>query len=45
MFSQKGNTWLGATTNRGKIQVELEFENLIRYLENKMTKSEFLKNE
>jgi len=45
MFSQKGNTWLGATTNRGKIQVELEFENLIRYLENKLIKNDFRKKE
>jgi cytochrome c biogenesis protein len=45
MFTQKGNTWVGATTNRGKIQVELEFENLIRYLENKLVKNEFLKKE
>ena len=43
IFSQKGNTWLGATTNRGKIQVELEFENLIRYVENKLTKTDFIK--
>jgi cytochrome c biogenesis protein len=43
IFSQKGNTWLGATTNRGKIQVELEFENLIRYVENKLTKNDFIK--
>jgi cytochrome c biogenesis protein len=45
IFSQKGNTWLGATTNRGKIQVELEFENLIRYLENKLIKNDFRKKE
>ena len=43
IFSQKGSTWLGATTNRGKIQVELEFENLIRYVENKLTKNDFIK--
>ena len=45
IFSQKGNTWLGATTNRGKIQVELEFENLIRYIENKLIKNEFTKKD
>lgn len=45
MFSQKGNIWLGATTNRGKIQVELEFENLIRYVENKLIRNDFRKRE
>jgi hypothetical protein len=29
------NSWIGGITNRGKIQVEIEFENLIRYIENK----------
>ena len=45
MFNQKGNIWLGATTNRGKIQVELEFENLIRYVENKLIRNDFRKRE
>ena len=29
------NSWIGGITNRGKIQIEIEFENLIRYIENK----------
>jgi hypothetical protein len=27
--------WLGSSTNRGKIQLEIQFENLIRQIENK----------
>ena len=34
IFNQTKNAWIGGTTNRGKIQLELEFENLIRYIEN-----------
>jgi cytochrome c biogenesis protein len=41
IFTEKGITWLGGTTNRGKLQLELEFENLIRYIEAKLMKSEF----
>jgi cytochrome c biogenesis protein len=41
MFSEKGTTWLGGTTNRGRLQLELEFENLIRYIEAKLVKNEF----
>jgi cytochrome c biogenesis protein len=43
ILTQKGTTWLGGTTNRGKIQLELEFENLIRYIESKLIKNEFAK--
>jgi hypothetical protein len=35
--------WIGSSTNRGKIQLEIEFENLIRELENKMYQSIFIK--
>jgi len=35
IFSQKNVSWIGSTTNRGKIQLEIEFENFIRNLENK----------
>ena len=41
MFSEKKNSWMGSSTNRGKIQLEIEFENLVRYSENLMTKSVF----
>ena len=34
IFYHKKNSWIGGTTNRGKIQLEIEFENLIRYIEN-----------
>jgi cytochrome c biogenesis protein len=33
IFNEKTNCWIGSITNRGKIQLEIEFENLIRYLE------------
>lgn len=35
IFHNSKNSWIGGITNRGKIQVEIEFENLIRYIENK----------
>lgn len=35
LFHNSKNSWIGGITNRGKIQVEIEFENLIRYIENK----------
>ena len=35
IVSQSKNFWIGATTNRGKIQLEIEFENFIRYIEKK----------
>jgi cytochrome c biogenesis protein len=34
IFQQAKNSWIGGITNRGKIQLEIEFENLIRYIEN-----------
>jgi cytochrome c biogenesis protein len=37
-FEQKTFSWIGSTSNRGKIQVEVEFENLIRHGENSLTK-------
>lgn len=33
IVNNKKNTWIGGITNRGKIQLEIEFENLIRYIE------------
>ena len=35
IFNQSNYAWVGATTNRGKIQLEIEFENFIRSIENK----------
>lgn len=42
IFQGKKEYWIGGITNRGKIQLEIEFENLIRYVENIMVK---MKNE
>ena len=36
IFEDKNNIWIGSSTNRGKIQLEIEFENLIRNIENKL---------
>ena len=33
IFNQSKNSWIGGITNRGKIQLEIEFENLIRYIQ------------
>ena len=38
LFQQQRYSWIGSTTNRGKIQVEVEFENLIRHGENLLNK-------
>lgn len=43
IFSQRNTSWIGSSTNRGKIQLEIEFENLIRYSENILTKTNFLR--
>jgi cytochrome c biogenesis protein len=41
IFNEKKSCWIGSSTNRGKIQLEIEFENFIRYLEYKLTKTRF----
>lgn len=41
IFQQSSSSWIGSTTNRGKIQMEIEFENLIRYTENIFSKTIF----
>jgi cytochrome c biogenesis protein len=41
IFNQSESSWLGGSTNRGKIQLEIEFENLIRYTENFLRKTGF----
>jgi cytochrome c biogenesis protein len=43
IFHQASNSWIGSSTNRGKIQLEIEFENLIRYTENLLSKNTFRK--
>ena len=42
IFQKKQNSWVGSSTNRGKIQLEIEFENLIRLIENNIVKSIFI---
>jgi len=44
IVEERKNIWIGTSTNRGKIQLEIEFENLIRELENKMNQNNFQKN-
>ena len=39
IYNDGKNSWIGCSTNRGKIQVEIEFENLIRYLEKTTNKN------
>jgi cytochrome c biogenesis protein len=41
ILNKKENCWIGSSTNRGKIQLEIEFENFLRYLENFLQKSLF----
>lgn len=43
IYQTSDNIWIGSSTNRGKIQLEIEFENLTRKLENKLYKSVFIK--
>lgn len=45
VVNKKQHCWIGSTTNRGKIQLEIEFENFIRYLEFQLMKTPFLKKE
>jgi cytochrome c biogenesis protein len=33
IFTKKDTSWIGGLTNRGKIQLEIDFENLIRSIE------------
>jgi cytochrome c biogenesis protein len=42
MFQQKNSSWIGSSTNRGKIKVEIEFENLIRSIENVLIRNVFV---
>ena len=41
IFHKKNMSWIGSSTNRGKIKLEIEFENLIRYIENVLVKNIF----
>ena len=39
VFENNSNSWIGSLTNRGKIQLEIEFENLVRRIENNLVKN------
>ena len=43
VFENSKDIWIGSSTNRGKIQLEIEFEYLIREMENKLYKSVYIK--
>jgi cytochrome c biogenesis protein len=43
VLTQSKQTFLGSSTNRGKIQLEIEFENFIREMENKIRKQKLKK--
>jgi cytochrome c biogenesis protein len=43
IFSQVRTLWFGSLTNRGKIQLEIDFENLMRFGEKQLNKSIFRK--
>jgi cytochrome c biogenesis protein len=45
IFQNKSYCCIGSSTNRGKIQLEIDFENFIRYLEYQVKKTPFLKKE
>lgn len=39
LVKKKENSWIGSSTNRGKIQLEFEFENFLRALESHLIKN------
>lgn len=41
IFNQSSNSWIGGSTNRGKMKLEIEFENFIRSLEKSFSKNTF----
>ncbi len=43
IYQEKKFAWMGCLTNRGKLNLEIEFENLIRYIENNLLKNKFSK--
>jgi cytochrome c biogenesis protein len=44
IFHKKQVSWVGSSTNRGKINLEIEFENLIREIENSLIKNFHMKS-
>jgi cytochrome c biogenesis protein len=43
IYQEQKLAWIGCLTNRGKLSLEIEFENLIRYIENNLIKNKFSK--
>ena len=43
IYNNEKNCWIGSLTNRGKINLEIEFENLIRDIEKNLAKTSFKK--
>lgn len=43
VYKQKDSCWLGSITNRGKISLEIEFENLIREIEKSLIRTNLKK--
>jgi cytochrome c biogenesis protein len=43
IYNNEDNCWIGSVTNRGKINLEIEFENLIRNIEKNVYKTTFKK--
>ena len=41
ILNQSTNSWIGGSTNRGKLKLEIEFENFIRSLEKSFSKNTF----
>ena len=41
IYNKQDTCWLGSLTNRGKINLEIEFENLIREIEKILVRSPF----
>jgi cytochrome c biogenesis protein len=41
ILNQSSNSWIGGSTNRGKMKLEIEFENFIRSLEKSFSKNSF----
>jgi cytochrome c biogenesis protein len=39
LYSDEFVSWIGSSTNRGKIQLEIDFENLIRSIEEKVSRN------
>lgn len=42
ILNQSSNSWIGGSTNRGKMKLEIEFENFIRSLEKSFSKNTFV---